>query len=741
MRIHELFESELISEIQMSPTRLKTAASQIEAATTGLEFEMYFPGEDREVKVEDTETGDIENILRYFSSSNSERALSRLETELQESLTEYTVNHFDAYWDDRSYDIIFNYVVDNMSDDDIRQVLDLDEDQEITDDHREDAARTIDETSVDPYYSIRDSEMEDYVSNNVVTESEWLDAANLNMMSDVARLYRVSMPTSDEDTGELTGEVLERISKQLEPWIQMPVKYSTKYHGVPRVSVDAPPENRYWIIEPDSSLTKPRRPGDYGIEIISPPISVEEMVEKISSVKKFMQQNGAYTSKGEGKDLDGSTGLHMNVGLRGIAADNIDYVKLVLLLGDDYVLDQFERSTSRYSVPALSTIKGEITADDAAKYLEQIRSGMQSQALSALNKMAKFRAGSHHFSAHFIQNADRFYVEFRSPGGNWDEKTADELSAFLRRFVITLDAASRPEAFKKEYLSKLNRLLTSRLPKSSLDTIQYFSRFSAKELPKQALKSFVKQAQLQRQVQRNQLPPGKKIEWEVLQRDNLNQQNYSSVMVIAATADEAIEQARNSSSTWRIFRPDALVARPFRADPEISRRSLRSLELNGRPSNPDGNAYIAAAEDPTIPLYRFMAANGDDASTVLGQWQSQYGPNYVWRPDHLQLRGQPAGITQSSVTTQTRSPEPRFLPGRDYYPAEPTGRFILRSTVPPTEDMYRFNLPSDTVNRPDYMNSAELNAIRFLRDNGYEEEQFPEFVIHDTRDGSERELA
>jgi hypothetical protein len=79
-----------------------------------------------------------------------------------------------------------------------------------------------------------------------------------------------------------------------------------------------------------------------------------------------------------------------------------------------------------------------------------------------------------------------------------------EIENTLRRFTVALSAAVDPEMYRKEYLKKLYKLLDVSGEK---DPLSYFAKYSAGELPKAALKSFVRQAQLERGVKRGKEEP------------------------------------------------------------------------------------------------------------------------------------------------------------------------------------------------------------------------------------------
>jgi hypothetical protein len=65
---------------------------------------------------------------------------------------------------------------------------------------------------------------------------------------------------------------------------------------------------------------------------------------------------------------------------------------------------------------------------------------------------------------------------------------------------VALDAAVDTEKYKQEYLKKLYAILQ---PKTHNDTMAYFAQYAAGQMPKAALKSFIRQAQLERGAKKN----------------------------------------------------------------------------------------------------------------------------------------------------------------------------------------------------------------------------------------------
>jgi hypothetical protein len=209
------------------------------------------------------------------------------------------------------------------------------------------------------------------------------------------------------------------------------------------------------------------------------------MLSDLEKVAKWASRIGAYTNS--------STGLHMNVSVPNFDQDQLDYVKLAIFLGDEYVLDQFGRAGNNYCKSAMAQIQ-QIAKTNPDKVQTMLR-----QMQGNLSAMASKIVHTGQTSKYTSINTKTGYIEFRSPGGDWlGEYAADpgKITNTLLRFVVALDIAMKPELYRQEYMKKLYKTLDQG---DNSDTIKFFARFSAGELPQSALKSFVKQAQLQRQ--------------------------------------------------------------------------------------------------------------------------------------------------------------------------------------------------------------------------------------------------
>jgi len=633
--VNESLTEEALFEINMSISSLRDLARNIDARA-GMEFEMIVPG----VDTDSYGDGDIEpdydsdqrsrswaDIREFFHDNdyNSRREVDRLIENLQDEFFEWLGERIDENWEEDEEERVWDWVKENASDDDVREVLELPEDHELT---KEDWKNFV-EYSIENTNSFHQEAYDDYREEafNNTEEREFLDAVYPNM-SDISGSHDIAWPhyynpEPETDIGSIASDFEDAIGRK--------VQYSSSYHGAKRNATD-------YVIEPDSSLD-PDNSGESGLEFISPPLPLDEMLDDLEKVVKWAGRVGAYTND--------STGLHMNVSIPDLSTDKLDYVKLALLLGDEYVLDQFGRSANTYTKSAMRIVRDRINQrpEDAAALLKKMKDNLEAMATKIIH--------SGETQKYTSINTKGNYIEFRSPGGDWLGEYAanvDKLENTLLRFVVATDAAMDPKKYRQEYLKKLYKVLSPN--GSGKDTLEYFAKYVAGEMPKEDLKSFIKQAQLERKVKKGDTGD-EKFWWEVSRPGYM-----ASIKVVASSKEEAIRiatQPENYPDWASAANLEAKPVAPYNKEPvratvgepqAVGQRS--GPTVNGRPSNPDGNYVITPESDRTSVYYRFMAANIDDANIVLRQWRQEH-PDQVWlaQRDDNQTLGQPAGGSDS----------------------------------------------------------------------------------------------
>jgi hypothetical protein len=477
-------EQENLFEISMSPSSLKKLSAQT-GALAGMEFEMIVPGAgddddgDQEPDYDfDQRCRSIQDARDFFYDGdfNSRQDIERMSDRMQNDYAEWLYERLDTDFTNESEYLISEWIANNV------------DESEWNPDDLEGEARqeALDEfianVDADPSSDYYQQALDEYREENrdSYDESDWLDAEDLDLMSGVENAYSISWPHWRSTGGGETS--IEEVADSFQTAIGRDVQASSAYHSgrVERPST----KSLHYIVEPDSSLDPDDRDAQ-GLEFVSPPLPIEELLSDLNKVKAWADKTGCYTNA--------STGLHINVSVPGWDGDmnKLDYVKLAVLLGDEFVLDSFGRAGNTYAKSAMGKIRSIIKQNPAKaeELLQRMKLGMDQLASKAIHSGVTEKYTS--------INTKNGYIEFRSPGGDWLNDNFAEIENTLRRFTVALSAAVDPEMYRQEYLKKLYKLLDVVGEK---DPLSYFAKYSAGELPRAALKSFVRQAQAERKV-------------------------------------------------------------------------------------------------------------------------------------------------------------------------------------------------------------------------------------------------
>lgn len=482
----DIILEEILAEVSMSPSALRKAVEKIPNAKAGLEFELivtsleeeedddYDPYEDFESEPDyDTDERidisswdrlerDLQNFFR--GDHNSRREVQRAYDLMREAWTEWLETQWDTYAGDNIQDFIDKrYGRDYASQEELFKEMD----------------------AIDPYAAFRKEYYQTWVDNieddaNLDDNLELFldDTYGGGMMSDLAHDSNLGLswpnwtePDYDNRRTRSTIDVGD-----FRRAVGIKTIKSGSYHGINK-PMDA------YVVEPDSSLKGSSGKGGSGLEFVSPPLSIPEMIDQIKKVKAWAKAGNAYTNT--------STGLHMNISIPGYKLDKLDFVKLALFLGDKYILDKFGRLGNYYAKSAFDQIASFIKQNP--KKADQAVDAMRQNLNSVASKLIHNGYTDKFTSINTKDNR----VEFRSPGGNWLEMDTDAVVNTLLRVVYAMNIALHPEMERKEYQKKFAKLLTAD-KKDETDTIKYFTAFASGNLPRTALVSYIKNAQEKR---------------------------------------------------------------------------------------------------------------------------------------------------------------------------------------------------------------------------------------------------
>lgn len=234
-----------------------------------------------------------------------------------------------------------------------------------------------------------------------------------------------------EDNSDIQRQMFARIETDLGDHLGMNVT-------VPWRGAKAHFERGDWLIVPDGSIEGDR--DGIGAEVVSPPLPLTNSLLALGKMFDWMSKNGIMTNE--------STGLHINISMPGI--ENVDLVKLVLLMGENYVLKQFDRLTNTYTKPQVQAIINNLTDSGT---LPREAKGMIDVARKALS--------SHKYSSVHIEKLKDGYLEFRIAGDENYHQKFDLVRDTVLRFVSALEVAVDPNEAKNEYLKKLSKVLAA----------------------------------------------------------------------------------------------------------------------------------------------------------------------------------------------------------------------------------------------------------------------------------------
>lgn len=240
---------------------------------------------------------------------------------------------------------------------------------------------------------------------------------------------------ADEDDGAFYTEDDDSIFEKLSEATKESLR---DYLNITNIQINGSPtlDNNVFVITQDGSIQ-----GGEGLELVTPPVSLTESLETANDICGWMKEHHAKTNS--------TTGLHINVSLPGIK-DNLDPLKLILFMGEDFALSQFGRENNTYASKHLPEL---IEFIKKGKFLPKTENELMSKSWQFLKtdkymsvNLGKLRLG---------------YLEFRVAGGENYHKNFKLIRKTVLRFVAAVELACDPKSERQEYIKKLYKLFNS----------------------------------------------------------------------------------------------------------------------------------------------------------------------------------------------------------------------------------------------------------------------------------------
>ena len=465
-----------LDEVNMSPSALKDfiKSDLVQNMKMGFEAEMIVPNLENQNYLYFID--DYSNDPPFPTKNYHDKVLNFLHNNgrVSEGITwisdrlDKLQNDYDEYVDDQFFHYIFSELDGiKLFRDNIGKVSGTTDPDRIT---------YIIDQQLRPYYDLIIDIMRDKFKPPKKF-ADFLKQKNIKTIGDFAHIYSIRWPYRVK---ELNGRMsIEDLAQNFKQATGFNAVASQEYHTTERKS-------GLWIFEPDGSIVSPKESG--GIELISPPMEVPQGLNALDSFWNWASSNKI--------TANASCGFHVGVSLPSQTTDDLDPVKLILFLGDDYVLNVFGRASNEYAESTFKKLKkkAENFQEDEWELIQQLKNGINSTARNVINKYIEPKRGDHYLSI----NIRDTYVEFRAAGGNYFE-SKDKILNTIFRYIRAMNIAADPEAEKKEYAKKLYKILSSENIINK-DAMFYFTQYATGQISKRDLKYFIK---TQRKLNKN----------------------------------------------------------------------------------------------------------------------------------------------------------------------------------------------------------------------------------------------
>jgi hypothetical protein len=535
-------------------------------------------------------------------------------------------------------------------------------------------------------------------------DSGFFSDIGLRWMSDISNEYNLGWPvmtvTGNASRGGFDYSNAQNLAADLEEVLGVKTTVSGGYHSATR-------DEETWIFEPDASLSADDSE-NMPVEIVSPPMPLEECLDKIEKFFAWAENNGAYSNS--------STGFHMGVSLPHTGG-SVDYLKLALFLGDEYVLREFGRSANIYCVAAMKKIRERIqgsrgtNVSDAMELMRHNLLELAQKQLAISNhgfgeKFTSINPKGGEDSRQPDKERPAKYIEFRSAGGTNYFEDIEKLQNTLMRYARAMSIAASPAAERREYYTKLYKLLTP--SREATGGVELFTEYASGKINKQELKRRWAETALAKDAPELSKPG----DWVVIDRNTgkkVTGQEYNNFVKSEVEHRAKQKISPGSSDTefnlnyevvpyntgrWEIYSFDAagddkeqtleivdalglgaavdlvydkynadgipFKVRPYYGDyaknkppePKLTPRAQLAKRIKKPPTALDYNYEIVNQADYRLPVVdKFYAATEQEAQVIYSRWLKikdlpDDTANYGYRSIKIQARAgepQPAG--------------------------------------------------------------------------------------------------
>ena len=226
---------------------------------------------------------------------------------------------------------------------------------------------------------------------------------------------------------------------------------------------DASRDYTNWALTVDPSLnSQDAKRSMVSFELISPIMTGVNGYKSLEKVLRALQDPSILGLKGVKTVTDESTGLHLNIGF---ANREIDYLKVLVLMGDEHILDQFGRLGNSYTKSSNQGLKQGVSDEaNLPTLVREIEGEMKIDAsdmqrtIEELKKLVPMKGRNYSVN---LEKLPAGYIEFRSLGNVDYHLMSDEILGVARNLMVMIMIATEPSAYRQEYYKAIFKILNN----------------------------------------------------------------------------------------------------------------------------------------------------------------------------------------------------------------------------------------------------------------------------------------
>lgn len=201
-----------------------------------------------------------------------------------------------------------------------------------------------------------------------------------------------------------------------------------------------------WNLVQDQTIEPNDEKHELGWELVSPPMPIKQSLMHLKQIFSWIRENGYYANH--------TCGFHVNVSYAD-KTTQADSLKLILLMGEKYLADLFDRATNRFAASHIQELQAKIRKNP------QIVLTADTDIQQLKTQLRKLLSQEKNRTVNLGKQATRGYLEFRIAGGENYHQRFDEIENMILRYGFVLKASLDPDSFKREYTQELAKLITN----------------------------------------------------------------------------------------------------------------------------------------------------------------------------------------------------------------------------------------------------------------------------------------